>query len=456
MTFRTRLILVGTAAVAVAIAAASAVTYVVVRDELRGQVDDALSQRAATINRLRIGQTPSGRTFLDIPPPLLGGAAGYMQLVTSSGQTIHAPGAAVDFPALERDRAAAAGTVSAFFADRTVAGIHVRVLTVPLQRGYALQVSRPLDEVDGALARIRGWLLVIAAAGVGLAALLGLLVARAIIAPVRRLTGVAEEVSTTRDLSRRIDDSGNDELSRLASSFNTMLEALEDSARARRRLVADASHELRTPLTSARTNIEVLARDDGVPPAERAQVLRDVNEQLTEMSVLVAELVELARGDNPVAGDIEDVRLDLVAADATERTRRNFPGIGIDTRLEECVVNGTAASIERAVSNLIDNAAKWSPPGELIEVSVAGGEVVVRDHGPGIAAEDLPFVFDRFYRAPAARSMPGSGLGLAIVRQVAEAHGGTIRAEAADGGGALMRLTLPAASPSRSADLDQS
>ena len=189
---------------------------------------------------------------------------------------------------------------------------------------------------------------------------------------MRRLTGVAEEVSTTRDLSRRIDDSGTDELSRLASTFNTMLEALEDSARAQRRLVADASHELRTPLTSARTNIEVLARSDGMAPEEREQILRDVNDQLTEMSALVAELVELARGDTPVAAEAEDVRLDLVAADAIERTKRNYPGLAFDVRLEESVVHGTAASIERAVSNLIDNAAKWSPPGEVIEVSVAG------------------------------------------------------------------------------------
>lgn len=443
MTFRTRLILVGTVAVAIAIAAASAVTYVVVRGELRSQVDDGLRQRAGAINRLRISESVSGEAFLDIPPPLLGGAAGYTQLVTADGRTIRAPAETVELPVTDRDRAAAAGTTSAFFADRTVQNIHIRVYTLPLQSGYALQISRPLDEVDSALARIRGWLLVIAAAGVGLAALLGLLVARAIIAPVRRLTGLAEDVSATRDLTRRIDDSGTDELARLASTFNTMLEALDDSARAQRRLVSDASHELRTPLTSARTNIEVLARNERMPQAEREQILRDVNEQLTEMTVLVAELVELARGDHPVTAEAEDVRLDLVAADAVERTKRNYPGLTFDARLQESVAHGSAASIERAVSNLIDNAAKWSPPGEVIEVSVEGGEIVVRDHGPGIADEDLPFVFDRFYRAPAARSMPGSGLGLAIVRQVADAHGGTVEAERADGGGARLRLTLP-------------
>lgn len=443
MKLRTRIGLVSAVAVALAIAAASGLTYVVVRGELRDQVDEALQQRAATIHRLRIGQTPSGQEYLDVPAPVLGGAAGYTQLVTPDGGTIRAPGETVELPVSERDRAAARGTTDAFFTDRTVDGTHIRVYTLPLQQGYALQISRPLDEVDEALSRIRSWLLAIAAVGVGLAAVLGVLAARTIIAPVRRLTGVAEEVSTTRDLSRRIDDSGSDELARLASTFNTMLGALEESAQAQRRLVADASHELRTPLTSVRTNIEVLARGDGLAPEEREQILRDVNEQLTEMSALVAELVELARGDTPVAAEPEDVRLDLVAAEAIERTKRNHQGLAFHTHLEESVVHGTAASIERAISNLIDNAAKWSPPGEVIEVSVASGEIVVRDHGPGIADDDLPFVFDRFYRAPSARGMPGSGLGLAIVRQVADAHGGSIRAEAADGGGTLMRLTLP-------------
>ena len=249
-------------------------------------------------------------------------------------------------------------------------------------------------------------------------------------------------MSETRDLSRRIDASGSDELSRLAATFNTMLGALEDSARAQRQLVSDASHELRTPLTSLRTNIEVLARDEALPPGEREQLLRDVTEQLTEMTALIAELVELARGDQ-VPNDPEDVRLDLVTADAIERTRRNRPGVSFKPDLEETMIRGVPSTIERAVSNLLDNAAKWSPPGGEIEVTVRDGDVVVRDHGPGIDADDLPFVFDRFYRAPSARPMPGSGLGLAIVRQVAEAHGGTVTAEPAEGGGTLMRLTLP-------------
>jgi two-component system sensor histidine kinase MprB len=221
-----------------------------------------------------------------------------------------------------------------------------------------------------------------------------------------------------------------------------MLAALEDSSRAQRQLVSDASHELRTPLTSLRTNIEVLARDDELPSEEREQLLLDVTDQLTEMTALVAELVELARGDREPT-EPEDVRLDLVVAGAIERTTRNRPGVSFRPELEESLVRGVPATIERAVSNLLDNAAKWSPPGGEVEVAVHGGEVIVRDHGPGIEADDAPYVFDRFYRAANARGMPGSGLGLAIVRQVAESHGGSVTAEAAEGGGTRMRLSLP-------------
>jgi two-component system sensor histidine kinase MprB len=278
--------------------------------------------------------------------------------------------------------------------------------------------------------------------GIGLATILGLVVARAALAPVRRLTAASEHVATTRDLTSRIEDrGGSDELARLASSFNTMLAALEDSSLAQRQLVSDASHELRTPLTSLRTNIEVLARDESMAPKEREALLRDVTEQLTEMTALIAELVELARGDRH-PDEPEDVRLDLVTADAIERAERNRPGVAIKRDLHETTVHGAARTIERAVSNLLDNAAKWSPPGREVEVCVKDGEVTVRDHGPGIAESDLPFVFDRFYRAPSARGKPGSGLGLAIVRQVAEAHGGSVAAERPEGGGTLLRLSF--------------
>ena len=366
----------------------------------------------------------------------------FTQLVRSDGEVITAPGAAGALPVSQRAVAAAQGMVhESFYEDAHIQGTHVRVLTIPLGRDYAVQTARSLEEVDRILGRIKVWLAGLALVGIGLAAGLGLLVARAVLAPVQRLTRAAEDVSETGDLSQRIDAAGKDELSRLAATFNTMLGALEDSARSQRQLVSDASHEVRTPLTSLRTNIEVLVRDEALPPGDREQLLRDVTEQLTEMTALIAELVELARGDL-VPADPEDVRLDLVAAEAIERTRRNRPGVTFKPELSESMIRGVPATIERAVSNLLDNAAKWSPPDGEIEVTVRDGELTVRDHGPGIDEEDLPYVFDRFYRAPSARGMPGSGLGLAIARQVAEAHGGGVTAERPDGGGTLMRLTL--------------
>ena len=221
---------------------------------------------------------------------------------------------------------------------------------------------------------------------------LGLLVSRAAVAPVKRLTEATERVSETGDLSERIDARGQDELSRLAGSFNTMLaalagstHALEESVRAQRQLVADASHELRTPLTSIRTNVEVLLSERALPPADRRQLLGDVVEQVGEMTTLIAELIELARGDG-LPAEPEEVRLDELVAGAVERARRTRPDIVFATNLEESLVDGVPSSLERAIGNLLDNAAKWSPPGGEVEVTVSGGEVTVRDHGPGIDA----------------------------------------------------------------------
>jgi two-component system, OmpR family, sensor histidine kinase MprB len=266
-------------------------------------------------------------------------------------------------------------------------------------------------------------------------------VARAALSPVQRLTNAAERVTETGDLSERIEVGGGDELSRLAGSFNTMLAALEESTRAQRQLVADASHELRTPLTSLRTNIEVLADNRELPEGERSRLISDVVEQLGEMTTLISELIELAHAEQQTV-EAQDVRLDLLTADAIERVRRNRPGVRFTADLEESVVRGVPATLERAIGNLLDNAAKWSPPGAEVEIEARDGLVTVRDHGPGIAEEDLPYVFDRFYRARSARGMPGSGLGLAIVRQVAESHGGEVAAERAPGGGTRMVLRL--------------
>jgi two-component system, OmpR family, sensor histidine kinase MprB len=441
MSFRARLAIAAAAAVALAVVLASVTVYVVVRNELRGTLDSALRDRAAQVQHEPLRAFQAGdQAFLE-PGPQLGGAPGYFQVVNADGGTIRLPNETVELPVTDGARDVASGDRSGYLSDADVAGVHMRLITVPYAQGFAIQIARPLTEVDHSLNRIRTYLLIIAAIGIALAAALGLAVARTALAPVRRLTGATERVTETRDLSERIDASGTDELSRLAGSFNTMLAALEESTRAQQQLVGDASHELRTPLTSLRTNVEVLTGGRELPPEERERLLKDVIEQLDEMTTLVAELSELARGELE-PGEAEDVRLDLLAADAAERTRRNRPNVQVVADLEESVVHGVPASIERAVANLLDNAAKWSPPDGEVELSVKDGEVVVRDHGPGIDEADLPFVFDRFYRASSARGMPGSGLGLAIVRQVAESHGGQVVAERAEGGGTRVTLRL--------------
>jgi two-component system sensor histidine kinase MprB len=439
VSFRTRLALAAAAAVALAVVLASVVGYVVVRSQLRAELDTALRERAEEISHLPPDMV--GRALLG-PGPGLGGAQGYPQVVESDGSTIRPRGADVPLPVTDRVLEAARAERGTFLSDARVRGVHLRVITFPYAPGFAVQVARPLTEVDNTLDRLRTYLVLIALAGIGLAAGLGLVVARAALAPVRRLTEAAENVTETGDLSERIEsDGGGDELSRLASRFNTMLAALEASAKAQRQLVADASHELRTPLTSLRTNIEVLAGRRRLPAAERQPLLADVVEQLDEMTTLIAELIELAHGDGQPR-EPEEVRLDALAGAAVERARRNQPGVDFKTDLAESVVHGVPATLERAIGNLIDNAAKWSSSGGEVEVGVRNGEVTVRDYGPGIDDNDLPYVFDRFYRSASARGMPGSGLGLAIVKQVAEAHGGTVTAERPEGGGTLMRFRL--------------
>jgi two-component system, OmpR family, sensor histidine kinase MprB len=447
MSFRARLTLVAAAAVALAVLLASATAYVIVRKELLKPIDDGLKHSA--------GELLSGRGFpgpggsFNRPESEPGGATAYFQFVRPDGTAYRPGGESIPLPVGTRAISLARGQGEEFFSETHAGGTHLRVYTFSAQtisgQTVSVQVARSLSEVDHTLRRMRLLLLLIAGGGIALAAGLGLLVSRAALAPVRRLTEASEKVADTRDLSERIDAEGRDELSRLAGSFNSMLGALEESTRSQRQLVADASHELRTPLTSLRTNIEVLATERELPPGERHRLLTDVVEQLGEMTTLISELIELARGEeSPEA--MEAVRLDLVAADAVERTRRNRPGISFKTDLSESLVHGVPRTIDRALANLLDNAAKWSPPGGEVEVEVRNGEVTVRDHGPGIAPEDLPYVFDRFYRASSARGLPGSGLGLAIVRQVAEAHGGQVVAEAAEGGGTIMRMRLNGAS----------
>jgi two-component system sensor histidine kinase MprB len=450
VSFRTRLTLVAAAAVAFAVVIASLVVYLVVRNQLRGQVDDALQTRATAIFK-----NPSGRaglriehgTLEGVPPPSFGGGD-FVQLVDTKGHTTQTEFESGSLPASRTalDVAKNPGKYrNGRFNDASLGDREYRVYSIPVRdeggNTYALQVARSLGEVNGTLHRIGIFLILIAAGGIAIAGGLGLAVSQAALAPVRRLTGATERVTQTGDLSERIDAHGEDELSRLAASFNTMLAALEESARSQRQLVSDASHELRTPLTSLRTNIEVLARDRKMPPEEREKLLNDVVGQLSEMTALVTELVELARGETHPE-EAEDVRLDLIVGEVVEKARRDYPQVEFVTDLQPYELHGVPSTIARAVSNLLDNAAKWSPPGAKVEITVRDGQVIVRDHGPGIDDDDLPYVFDRFYRAPAARKLPGSGLGLAIVKQVAEAHGGGVGAERPEDGGTLMRLRL--------------
>ena len=440
MSFRGRLALVAAAAVALAVIVASVVVFVVVRNQLRGQVDSTLRSGAAAVARDPFGPHPeeiNGRTYIDLGGGVPHDISG--QLVSATGTTLRTYGGP-SLPVTDHTRAAARGDGDEYFSDVSAGNRDYRVLTVP-DNGSALQLARDLTETNRTLHRVGILLILITLGGIAVAGGLGLLVAQAALAPVRRLTAATERVTRTGDLSERIPGGSQDELGRLAGSFNTMLAALEESSRAQRQLVADASHELRTPLTSLRTNIEVLAKQNTLAPDERQRLLGDVIEQTSEMTALIAELIELARGEQS-REPAQEVRLDRIAADAVERARRNRPNVTFTTDLEEALVHGAPSTIERAVANLLDNAAKWSPPGGEVEVAVHGNEVTVRDHGPGIADEDLPYVFDRFYRARDARGMPGSGLGLAIVKQVAEAHGGTVVAERPEGGGTLMRLRL--------------
>jgi two-component system, OmpR family, sensor histidine kinase MprB len=367
-----------------------------------------------------------------VPKGSLGGPSGIAESVTPGGSVV---GSRI----LSEKELHSSDPLQ--FKDVRLKGTHLRVYVAAGPTGDKLVVARPLTEVDATLKHLRLVLLLVGLGGIGLAAGLGLLVARAAIGPMRRLTAEAETVAQTQDLSRRMPaDRDGDEIDRLGAAFNTMLAALERSRESQRQLIADASHELRTPLTSIRTNIEVLGRAKDLPEAERGQVVAAASAQLEELTQLVGDLVDLARDGHPAAHEVEDVRLDELVRESAGRL--NSVRFRIDA--QPSVVRGSRMRLARAVSNLLDNAAKYSPPGSLVEVAVADGEVAVRDHGPGIDPDDLPHVFDRFYRAPMARGTPGSGLGLAIVRQVAEAHHGTAVAEAPEGGGARLRLRLPA------------
>jgi two-component system sensor histidine kinase MprB len=403
---------------------------VVVRHQLLGEVDSSLVNRARDFEQ-HPGPGPGPGIVTLGPRQAFGAPNTFLQVIGTNGE-----GAYFKLPGLKNAKTLAAHGGRPFFSEGHVEDVHVRVYSVQLANGLALEAFRPLDEVDHTLHRIGLYLLFISLGGIGIASALGLFVGQATLRPVSRLTEVAEQVTETRDLTRRIGAGSRDELGRLASAFDEMLGALDSSLKSQRQLVADASHELRTPLSSLRTNVEVLAGGKELSTDERGRLLADVIGQVEELSMLVGDLVEL---DPDAPPELEEVRLDELVGEVVERARVRTPKVDYQTELEESVVEASRPQLERAVSNLLDNAAKWS---DSVEVRVAGGEVTVRDHGPGIAEEDLPHVFDRFYRAAAARHLPGSGLGLAIVRQVAVSHGGEVTAENAPDGGAVFRLRL--------------
>lgn len=513
MSFRRRITLVSAAAVAVAVVLASVLTYLLAAHQLRGQVDQQLRTRSTGLRLIanstpglstreqrlieraltRSGhKLPGGDTKAGSPLGLLlsppapapstgnppgsgaagGGSAisvlrnpfgnlsphpdqvrGYQQLVNSSGKILFDSSPNVKLPIDAATLALAAKGGKSFFRDAHADGIHLRILTEGLPHGYAAQLAQPLTDVDNVLARLRLILALLDIGGIALAALLGRLVAGAAVAPLKRLTQATEHVTRTQDLSQRIQPAGEDEIGRLAESFNAMLDALQTSmsaldasVHAQRQLVADASHELRTPVTSLRTNIEILKQEPDMAVEERQRMLEDVVEQIEELTLLMNDLIELGRGEQPRGGS-EDVRLDLVVEEAVERARRHSPETPFDVELDAGVLTGEPVRLGRAINNLIDNAVNYNPTGRPVEIALHGSRLTVRDHGPGISAADLPHVFDRFYRGAEARGRPGSGLGLAIVRQVAEQHGGSVNAQPAPGGGTLMLLRLPGVDP---------
>ncbi len=385
--------------------------------------------------------------------------AGQQIVATTAtpGQVIDTSGAVVaggGLPVTGQVRLVAKNLAPAFFTTVTVDGNEMReyVENLPAETqvssgtliyGGALQIATLLN-VSSELKTLALLLGVVAFVGVLLAVVLGWLVARTALVPLNSLTDTVEDLAETTDVSRRLSPGGPDELGRLRRTFNRLLEAVESSRRAQSQLVLDASHELRTPLTSLRTNLEVIRRVDELSDEDRSVLVDDVLVQLQELTDLVGDLAELARGDQQPAPR-EVLRLDLLVREAVsvQTTHGRAKDVTFELDAEPCWVEGHADRLSRAVGNLLDNARKWSPPGQVVTVTCAAGTVVVHDRGPGIAEADLPHIFDRFYRSPAARGLPGSGLGLAIVAQVVKAEGGSILAENDPAGGARMSLRLP-------------
>ncbi|MEV0439318.1 HAMP domain-containing sensor histidine kinase [Streptomyces spectabilis] len=445
---RTRLAVAASAAVALVAICVCTASFFVLRYKLYQQLDQNLAQSATLAAQQHRAE--------DRDYGVLAGECRYLgapacsQIVPAS--SADDPGKPYLLPVNRSTRQVAAGELPAYYSNFTLPGGKPgRMLTTTYGKGTAVQVALRADIAERGVRQTAAILSVVGGAGVLLSALGGYWVSRTGLAPVARLTATAERIAATRDARHRIElppgpPGREDEVTRLAATFNTMLAELEESVAARRRLVADASHELRTPLTALRTNAELLARADLLNEAQRDRASGALARQLREVTGLVNDLIELARDEEP-RPLLEDVALAPLVAHVVEAAREHWPGVvlTLDVAPDAAgrTVPGVPARLARLVTNLLDNAAKFSPPGGLVEVSLSARELTVRDHGPGIAEEDLPHVFDRFYRAERARALPGSGLGLAMARQIARAHGAELVAEPAPGGGARFRLTWP-------------
>ena len=476
MSLRRRLTVSGGGAVFVALAIASLVIYVSVRSNLNEQTDASLIQSAQNVvakwdlaNAPQPVGVPSGKGGAAgklsaggyRPPdgPRFGSdASGYFQVIPSIGTVTkekRRPTAPLKttplnttpngfVPFIRLDASVAKRLAPPYFRDVRYRGVAMRLYTMSLSSSSEglVRTARPLTEANATIARVRWLLFGLTLGGALVAGLLGRLAANAVLRPVRALAGAVREVSATRDLNQRIPVSGRDELASLAADFNAMLAALDDSQLAQQQLIADASHELRTPLTAHRANIELLARPD-LPVEQRQRVLGAAVRTMEKLSALVGDLIQAARDGRSVDAR-EPLALDELVAAAVERAQHRASELRFEPRLEPYRFVGARSRLERAVDNVLDNAIKWSPPGGTVEIRLADGRLTVRDHGPGIAEADLPHVFDRFYRAAAARALPGSGLGLAIVKQTVDGHGGSVTVANADGGGALLTLRFDA------------
>jgi len=469
VSLRARMAIAAGVAVALAVIAVAVSAYAGTRSQLLGQVDNQLRNVAQPVlQRAGSGPGPTptvgggatngefdGSSDRDeglgldrLPPSSFGGPQGTFTVVKPDGTTF-SPSQHYAIPPDARLKGLAASGHGQYFTSMTVGGTHIRVMATGIGPRGALAVALPLTDVDHTLSNELLLVVLIAAGGIALAAVLGFLVARTALAPVERFTRQTESIANNPERleQKRLEVIGRDELARLARTFNNTLDALEESVASQRNLVADASHELRTPISTIRANLQLMRDEERLSEADREALRADVIEELDELTALVADIVELARGSKP-GGELEEVRLDRIVAEAVERTRRRAPGLTVNATFEPALVHGDGDRIARAVTNVLDNARKWSPPDGVVEVGLRGATLTVRDHGPGFRDEDLPFVFDRFHRAREARSKPGSGLGLAIVRQTAQAHDGFVEATNAPDGGAIVRVGFgPAGTP---------